>query len=344
MQNKHSRNARSGPITIAKGSNTRGILNQQPSRDEYYQIGTYETQGTRPTMEDTHAFIVDFDSVKGQGYFSVFDGHGNKNVSEWCGHYFHQMLLGAMHDHPTLSPEKILHKAFRRVDEILRKYSLQSEQIAESGSTAAIAFLRIEDEDGTQTSFASSPASENASTSTSAPSPSASRSTGQRRTPPETAKRVLYCANAGDARAVLCRNGTAIRLTQDHKVTDPSEGSRIRQAGGVIMRGRVFGTLAVSRSLGNHISYDGIRMKKYVISTPYTSRTELTDEDEFCIIACDGLWDVITDQDAVNLVRRIKDAQYASKILVNHALCNDVQPTRDNVTVMVVRFKDFASK
>ncbi|KAK0242007.1 phosphatase 2C-like domain-containing protein [Armillaria nabsnona] len=342
MHKRHSRNARSEPMTIAKGSNTHGILNQRPSRDEYYQTGVYETQGTRPTMEDTHAFIVDFDSVKGQGYFGVFDGHGNKHVAEWCGHYFHQMFLGAMHDHPSLAPEKVLHKAFRRVDDTLKKHSLQSEQVAESGSTAVVAFLRMEDEDGTQSSFTSSSVPGNASSSS--PSPSTSRSSGQRRIPPENAKRVLYCANAGDARAVLCRNGTAIRLTQDHKVTDPSEGSRIRQAGGVIMRGRVFGTLAVSRSLGNHISYDGIRMKQYVISTPYTSRTELTDEDEFCIIACDGLWDVITDQDAVNLVRRIKDAQYASKILVNHALCNDVQPTRDNVTVMVVRLKDFVPK
>ncbi|KAG7446488.1 protein serine/threonine phosphatase 2C [Guyanagaster necrorhizus] len=289
-------------------------------------------------MEDTHAFVVDFDSVRGQGYFGVFDGHGNKNVSEWCGYYFHQMLLGAMHDHPYLAPEKVLHKAFKRVDETLRKYSLQSEKVAESGSTAAVAFLRIENEDGTQVSFASSLASEHASPTL---TPSASR---QLRVPPYTARRVLYCANAGDARVVLCRNGTAKRLTQDHKVTDPSEESRIRQAGGVIMRGRVFGTLAVSRSLGNHISYNGIRMKQYVISTPYTSRTELTNEDEFCIIACDGLWDVMADQDAVNLVRRIKDAQYASKILVNHALCNQVQPTRDNVTVMVIRFKDFVQK
>ncbi len=44
-------------------------------------------------MEDTHAFIVDFDSVKGQGYFGVFDGHGNKHVAEWCGHYFHQVCF-----------------------------------------------------------------------------------------------------------------------------------------------------------------------------------------------------------------------------------------------------------
>lgn len=58
-----------------------------------YQIGVYEEQGCRPTMEDTHAFIVDLDGVRGQGYFGVFDGHGNKEVAEWCGSHFQDVCL-----------------------------------------------------------------------------------------------------------------------------------------------------------------------------------------------------------------------------------------------------------
>lgn len=106
---------------------------------------------------------------------------------------------------------------------------------------------------------------------------------------PPNAKRVLYCANAGDARGVLSRNGVAQRLTQDHKASDKSEENRIRNAGGIVFRGRVFGTLAISRSLGDHLSYDGLHLKELVIGTPYISRSELNDDDELAIIACDGV-------------------------------------------------------
>jgi protein phosphatase PTC1 len=101
--------------------------------------------------------------------------------------------------------------------------------------------------------------------------------------PPSGLRRVLYCANAGDARAVLCRSGKAIRLTYDHKGSDKQEAKRIMDAGGFVMSGRVNGVLAVTRSLGDS------SMKDFVVGSPYTTETELTDEDEFLILACDGV-------------------------------------------------------
>lgn len=62
----------------------------------------------------------------------------------------------------------------------------------------------------------------------------------------------IYCINLGDCRAVLCRNGKAIDLSQDHKATLPSEMNRIRMKSGVVSAGRVAGRLAVSRSFGDH--------------------------------------------------------------------------------------------
>ena len=96
-------------------------------------------------------------------------------------------------------------------------------------------------------------------------------------------RRVLYCANAGDARGVLCRSGRAVRLTYDHKGTDKQEAKRIMDAGGFVMSGRVNGVLAVTRSLGDS------SMKEYVVGAPYTTETDLTEEDEFMILACDGV-------------------------------------------------------
>jgi protein phosphatase PTC1 len=96
-------------------------------------------------------------------------------------------------------------------------------------------------------------------------------------------RRVLYAANAGDARAVLCRNGQALRLTYDHKGSDAQESKRITDAGGFVMNNRVNGVLAVTRSLGDSA------MKDFVTGAPYTTETELGAQDEFLIIACDGV-------------------------------------------------------
>jgi protein phosphatase PTC1 len=96
-------------------------------------------------------------------------------------------------------------------------------------------------------------------------------------------RRVLYTANVGDARAVLSRGGKAVRLTYDHKGSDKQEAKRIMDAGGFVMNNRVNGVLAVTRSLGDS------SMKEFVVGSPYTTETELSEDDEFLVIACDGV-------------------------------------------------------
>lgn len=140
--------------------------------------------------------------------------------------------------------------------------------------------------------------------------------------------RMLYTANVGDARIVLCRNGKALRLTYDHKGSDPNETARIVNSGGVIYGNRVNGMLAVTRSLGD--AY----MKSYVTGSPYTTRTQLGSTDEFIIIACDGVWDVCSDQQAVDLIRDELDPKLAADKLVKYSIDNF---SSDNITCMVVR-------
>lgn len=82
---------------------------------------------------------------------------------------------------------------------------------------------------------------------------------------------------------MLCRAGKAVRLTYDHKGSDKQEAKRITDAGGFVMSGRVNGVLAVTRSLGDS------SMKEFVVGSPYTTETQLCDEDEFLILACDGV-------------------------------------------------------
>jgi len=140
-------------------------------------------------------------------------------------------------------------------------------------------------------------------------------------------QRWLYCANAGDARAVLARDGKAFRLSYDHKGSDENETKRIVDAGGFVVLNRVNGILAVTRSLGDHA------MKDYVIGEPYLTEVLLEPTDTHLILACDGLWDVATDQEAVDLVLAENDTQKMSDKLLFHALKNG---STDNISVMAV--------
>lgn len=178
---------------------------------------------------------------------------------------------------------------FKSMDDELSARSIQSANWAASGCTAAIAFLRLEDPDGFQ-SFASSSSPaflEYYKPNTPKPATSPPKITAV--LPPASARRVLYCANAGDTRIVLSRDGEAQRLTYDHKVSDKPEFNRVRGLKGVFWRGRVLGQLNVTRSLGDHESQQGYSIKKFVIGTPHLTRMELSDADEFFIIACDGV-------------------------------------------------------
>lgn len=147
-------------------------------------------------------------------------------------------------------------------------------------------------------------------------------------------KRYVFTANCGDARAVLCRNGAAERLSLDHKASDAEEVARIERAGGFVLRKRVLGVLAVARSFGD------FALKKFVPCTPYTSTKLLDTTCQFIIVACDGVWDVMSDTEAVALVREYigngssnSKVSRAAKFLVDTAIARG---TTDNVTCQVV--------
>ncbi|GAX74792.1 hypothetical protein CEUSTIGMA_g2239.t1 [Chlamydomonas eustigma] len=143
----------------------------------------------------------------------------------------------------------------------------------------------------------------------------------------------LIIANVGDSRAVLCRGGEAIAVSVDHKPNLKEERERIEAAGGVVIWAgtwRVAGVLAVSRAFGDK------PLKRFVISTPYMQEEQLRHEDEFLILASDGLWDVFTNEDAVALARSIEDPEQAAKKLTEEAYSRG---SMDNITCIVIKFK-----
>lgn len=152
--------------------------------------------------------------------------------------------------------------------------------------------------------------------------------------------RSLVVANAGDCRAVLCRRGKAVEMSKDHKPQCSREMTRIEACGGSVFDGYLNGQINVSRALGDwHM--EGLKGAGGPLTAePELMTTELTQEDEFLIIGCDGLWDVFRSQNAIDFARRRlqehNDPVMCSKDLVDEAL---KRKSGDNLTVVVVCFQ-----
>eukprot|EP00890_Picochlorum_soloecismus_P000290 jgi/Picsp_1/1261/NSC_04742-R1_protein phosphatase 2c len=154
--------------------------------------------------------------------------------------------------------------------------------------------------------------------------------------------RSIYVANTGDSRAVLSRNGRAAALTDDHKAAREDETARVEAAGGQILfwNGvRVMGLLAVSRAIGDH------SLRPYVIADPELTVVNRHPGDELLVLASDGLWDVMNNQEACALAKkcllrarqkgstRESAARVAATVLTRAAVDRG---SRDNVTVLVI--------
>lgn len=165
----------------------------------------------------------------------------------------------------------------------------------------------------------------------------------------------IYSANAGDSRAVASIKGHAVPLSRDHKPTLKDERNRIMAAGGRVEFNRVNGQLALSRALGDFMfkqNRQKLPEEQIVTAFPEVQQFELTEDWEFVILACDGIWDVMTSSEVVSFVRerlvQIKDSQDNDTIdpeeicveLMKHCLAPDALMGTgcDNMTVVLVCF------
>ncbi|KYQ59454.1 putative protein phosphatase 2C T23F11.1 [Trachymyrmex zeteki] len=117
---------------------------------------------------------------------------------------------------------------------------------------------------------------------------------------------ILYSANAGDSRAVACINGRAVALSRDHKPTLKDERKRIEAAGGFVEYKRVNGNLALSRALGDFIFKRNDRkspQEQIVTAFPEVQQLTIDEDWEFVVLACDGIWDVMTSEEVVQFIR-----------------------------------------
>jgi len=161
---------------------------------------------------------------------------------------------------------------------------------------------------------------------------------------------ILCVANAGDSRCVLARNGNAIDMSQDHKPEDDIEKTRIEAAGGCIsLDGRVNGGLNLSRALGDHFykRNEAMALKDQMISALPDVRIEkLTNDDQFMVLACDGIWNSMTSQEVVDFISKRLASEMAlpeiCKQICTHCLASSTAGDGtgcDNMTVIITVFK-----
>nr|XP_043638261.1 probable protein phosphatase 2C 2 [Erigeron canadensis] len=154
--------------------------------------------------------------------------------------------------------------------------------------------------------------------------------------------RNLVVSNAGDCRAVVSNGGTAMPLTSDHRPSRQDEKQRIESLGGYVdySRGvpRVLGLLAVSRGIGDQ------SLKQWITAEPESNFFKIVPEFEFLIMASDGLWDKVSNQEAIDLARsfcvgndKLQPALACKKLVELSVSRGSV----DDASVMIVQLGQF---
>ncbi|XP_036437596.1 protein phosphatase, Mg2+/Mn2+ dependent, 1Ab isoform X2 [Colossoma macropomum] len=281
------------------------------------RYGLSSMQGWRVEMEDAHTAVVGLPhGLSTWSFFAVYDGHAGSQVARYCCEH----LL----EHITSNPDFRGGGPGGGGEDAGASRSEPSVESVKSGIRTG--FLQI-DEHMRAISERKHGADRSGSTAV-----------GIMISPEH-----FYFINCGDSRALLSRGGRVHFFTQDHKPSNPLEKERIQNAGGAVMIQRVNGSLAVSRALGD-FDYKCVHGKgpteQLVSPEPEVYEIERAEaEDEFVVLACDGIWDVMTNEELCDFVRsRLEVTEDLERV------CNEIVDTclykgsRDNMSVVLVCF------
>jgi protein phosphatase 2C family protein 2/3 len=263
------------------------------------------------------------------GLFGVFDGHGGAHVANFCARHLPREMEAA--GWRGRSVAEALHESFHSLDNSLQD-SAFSEELMSCGASSS-----------------DQPAHSCGCTAAAC----CVMRTGE-----------VIVANAGDCRVVLSRQGVAQDLSQDHKPNLPKEHARIRNAGGQLTEKatgkrrktiRINGGLNVSRTIGDHKYKQNESLppnSQMVSCTPDMMTFRRSPQDEFMVIACDGVWDVLSSQQVVDAVRRHlpalhdgrRDPSDVAEEVLDMCLSPNLSWTDgiggDNMTLMIIVFTD----
>jgi protein phosphatase 1G len=305
-------------------------------------------QGWRKRQEDGHVSAVSLGEKKDIDVFGVFDGHGGKEISQFVSNHFAKEL--EINKNVGTDMSLALKETFIKMDEIMqtpdsieeiKKYARKSREEDEKQSqnepqNSQMALLA-------QLMPAKDPEANDIYMRTGC----TACVMGINET-----KKKLYFANAGDSRVVMCRKGVAEPQSEDHKPEMESEKTRIYKAEGWISDGRVKGNLNLTRGFGDLEYKQNKNLKpeeQMITANPDIKVVDFTNDIDFVIIGCDGIWDCLKNQEACDFVsKRLKEKPdiKISKIveemldsILAQDLYNETGVGCDNMTCIVIVFK-----
>ncbi|KAH7841315.1 hypothetical protein Vadar_028281 [Vaccinium darrowii] len=308
------------------------------------RYGLSSMQGWRATMEDAHAACTDLDAST--SFFGVYDGHGGKVVAKFCAKYLHQQVL-KNEAYTTGDIGTSVQKAFFRMDEMMRgqrgwrELAVLGDKINKfTGMIEGLIWSPRSGDGNDQVdewAFEEGPHSDFSGPTSGCTACVAIIRNNQ-----------LVVANAGDSRCVLSRKGQAYNLSRDHKPDLEAERERILKAGGFIHAGRVNGSLNLSRAIGDMEFKQNKFLpaeKQIVTANPDINTVELCDDDDFLVLACDGIWDCLSSQQLVDFVREQLNNESKLSAVCERVLDRCLAPSTaggegcDNMTMILVQFK-----
>jgi protein phosphatase 1G len=291
-------------------------------------------QGWRDQMEDAALSILKMEEpLQNASLFGIFDGHGGPMVAKICEQSFPLEICRQARASSDLA--NALEKSYTEIDAFLQTTG-SLKNMRTSGSSTSVPFSRIDEPEGIPR--------ENLFDFIGSTAVIALVNEGK-----------IYVANAGDSRAILCRGGRAVELSRDHKPESPRERSRIENAGGrVSVVGpchRVDFGLNLSRALGDFLykrNTDLPASHQKITAVPEVIIEEIDGETEFLMLCCDGVVELLNNQQVVNHVRfRLKagmDPKQVVESLLDEACSKDPQKTlgrgTDNETCILVLFNN----
>lgn len=268
-------------------------------------IGASGLQGHRESMEDTH-IIMDFPSRSDHSLVAIFDGHGGAGIANYAKEHF----IRVCEERPEWKNYIAKGNDLEEHIEDLRQVLIQTFYVIdeEMRSTIPASFMR----------------------------------SGATACVAILTSRHIVCANAGDARCVIGTSKAALALSEDHKPELPLEKARVEAAGGCINFGRIDGNLNVSRGLGDGSYKQNTEKEQFAQKVSPHPDIRIyernNDKDDVLIVACDGLWDVIESEQAVEKIRDLYNVGEKSSLLLAEELVHGALfhgKSQDNISAVV---------
>jgi serine/threonine protein phosphatase PrpC len=300
-----------------------------------FDYGISEEMGHRASMEDSCVIVQHLNvrplsnpPLTPQSFFGVFDGHGGAEAARYLSNILHVNVAQALSTESAsiLEASKSFHPDSGAEQAFISRVSNLLKEV----------FVATDDE------FVNN---------------NEDRAHGSTATTVLMLGDRLFCANVGDSRVLLCRDGQGIYLSEDHKPGRPDECKRIKDAGGFVISNRVMGELAVSRAFGDAdfkrgisqaLQEEGVELpdeadgadfeKPLIIAEPEIQSIVITPKDSFLLLGCDGLFDVLTKEEIVAFVtaelNQHGDVQKCATAITHEAI--RMRNSRDNVSVIII--------